>query len=121
MSILLSDQAIRGRGGLVLHLPMGAGHEQALAQVVREFGADPYGAAASRASSIALDDGDLIWHRSGGREILFTVVDVSGRVLVRALENGSDGWTVVASQPVDLHDATGTARTILRLMSLLTV
>ena len=122
MTVLLIDQAsLRGEGGLVVHQPMGAGHEQALAQLAREFYGrnDSHAETESLASNITLDDGDLIWHSGDGHDILFTVVDVSGRLLVRALEKSSEGWVTVADRPVDPRDAASTAHAVWQLISLL--
>ncbi len=81
MAVLLIDQAsVRGGGGLAVHQPMGAGHEQALAQLAREFEcSDSH--TESLASSITLDDGDLSWHSGDGHDILFTAVDVAGTLV----------------------------------------
>ncbi|MFD9663451.1 hypothetical protein ACFWAY_17775 [Rhodococcus sp. NPDC059968] len=120
MTVLLIDQAsLRGAGGLAVHQPMGAGHEQALAQLARESyeRADPHAETESLASSITLDDGDLIWHTGDGHDILLTVVDVSGTLLVRALEKRSEGWVTVADRPVDPRDTTGAASAIWHLIS----
>ena len=122
MTVLLIDQAsVRGGGGLAVHQPMGAGHEQALAQLAREFDerGGSHAETESLASSITLDDGDLIWH-GGDHGILFTVVDVAGSRRVRALEKSSEGWVTVADRPVDPRDAAGTARAVWHLISLLT-
>ena len=122
MAVLLIDQAsVRGGGGLAVHQPMGAGHEQALAQLAREFyeRGGSHAETESLASSITLDDGDLIWH-DDGHDILFTVVDVAGTRRVRALEKSSEGWVTVADRPVDPRDAAGTAHAVWQLISLLT-
>ncbi|SEB29369.1 hypothetical protein [Rhodococcus koreensis] len=120
MAVLLIDQAsVRGGGGLAVHQPMGAGHEQALAQLAREFEcSDSH--TESLASSITLDDGDLSWHSGDGHDILFTAVDVAGTLVVRALERSSDGWVTVADRLVDPRDAASTAHAVWQLISLLT-
>ncbi|WP_009475910.1 hypothetical protein [Rhodococcus sp. JVH1] len=122
MTVLLIDQALRGEVGLAVHQPMGAGHEQALAQLAREFyeRSDSHAETESLASNITLDDGDLIWRSGDGHDILFTVVDVSGTLLVRALEKSSEGWVTVADRPVDPRDAASTAHAVWQLISLLT-
>ena len=118
MTVLLIDQAsLLGEGGLAVHQPMGAGHTQALAREFHER-SDSH-AEAALASNITLDDGDLIWHSGGGHDILFTVVDVSGALLVRALEKSSEGWVTVADRPVDQRDAASTAHAVWHLISLL--
>ncbi|UNN05210.1 hypothetical protein [Rhodococcus opacus] len=122
MTVLLIDQdALRGGVGLAVHQPMGAGHEQALTQVAREFyeHSDSCAATESLASNIALDDGDLIWRSGDGHDILFTVVDVSGTLRLRVLEKSSERWVTVADRPVDPRDAASIAHAAWHLISLL--
>lgn len=121
MTVLIDRASGRGGRGLAVHQPMGAGHEQALVQVAREFyeRGGSHAETESLASSITLDDGDLIW-RGGDHGILFTVVDVAGTRRVRALEKSPEGWVTVADRPVDPRDAASTARAVWQLISLLT-
>lgn len=120
MTVLIDRTSIR-EGVLVVHQPMGAGHEQALAQLAREFyeRGGSHAETESLASSITLDDGDLIWH-GGDHDILFTVVDIAGSRRVRALEKSSEGWVTVADRPVDPRAAASTAHAVWHLISLLT-
>ncbi|BAE46249.1 hypothetical protein [Rhodococcus erythropolis] len=114
---------IQGAGeALPIHRPMDAGHRQALAQVAREFyeRTDPDAETDSLASNITVDDGDLIWHSGGGHDILFTVVEVYGEYVVRAMEKRSGSWVTVTDQWVDPSDAASTAATIWQLITLVT-
>lgn len=117
-----SDPIQSAGEALPIHRPMDAGHRQALAQVAREFyeRTDPDAETDSLASNVTVDDGDLIWHSGGGHDILFTVVEVYGEHVVRAMEKRSGSWVTVTDQWVDPSDAASAATTIWQLITLVT-
>ncbi|NRI68807.1 hypothetical protein FEZ60_25125 [Rhodococcus sp. MS16] len=107
---------------LALHHRMSEDHRAALVAAAHGFyeRTDPHAETDSLASNVTLDDGDLIWHIGDGRDILFTIVEVYGAHVVRAMEQRSVGWATVTDHLVDPRDATGTAEVIWQLISLLT-
>lgn len=117
-----SDPIQSAGEALPIHRPMDAGHRQVLAQVAREFyeRTDPDAETDSLASNVTVDDGDIIWHSGGGHDILFTVVEVYGEYVVRAMEKRSGSWVTVTDQWVDPSDAASTATTIWQLITLVT-
>lgn len=116
------QEQVRGMATLALHYRMSEGYRDALVEVARTFYArtDPHAETESLPSNVTLDDGDLTWHTGGGHDILFTVVEVHGAHVVRAMEQRSVGWATVSDQLVDPSDVTGTACAIWQLISLLT-
>lgn len=117
----VQDQ-VRGTEVLTLHYRMGEAHQHALVAAARDFyeRTDPHAETDSLASNVTTDDGDLIWHIGGGRDILFTIVEVYGAHVVRAMEQRSVGWATVTDHLVDPRDATGAAEVIWQLISMLT-
>lgn len=118
----VQEQVRSGAAALALHYRMGEDYRDALVQVARDFyeRTDPHAETDSLASNVTLDDGDLIWHTGGGYDILFTVVEIHGAHVVRAMEQRSVGWATVSDQLVDPSDVTGTAHAIWQLITLLT-
>ncbi|MGG7104611.1 MULTISPECIES: hypothetical protein [Rhodococcus] len=116
------QEQVRSAAVLPLHYRMSENHRDALIESAREFyeRTDPHAETDSLASNVAFDDGDLIWHIGGGRDILFTIVEVYGAHVVRAMEQRSVGWATVTDHLVDPRDAIGTAQVIWQLIMLLT-
>ncbi|NMD64245.1 UNVERIFIED_ORG: hypothetical protein FNL38_11154 [Nocardia globerula] len=116
------QEQVRSAAVLPLHYRMSESHRDALIESAREFyeRTDPHAETDSLASNVTFDDGDLIWHVGGGRDILFTVVEVYGSHVVRAMENRSQGWVMVSDQLVVPEDRSHVAHAIWQLILSLT-
>ena len=116
------QEQVRSTAAVALHYRMNEHHRGALIEVAREFyqRTDPHAETDSLASNVTLDDGDLIWHVGGGHDILFTIVEVYGSHVVRAMENRPQGWVVVSDELVTPEDRCHVAHAIWQLIAELT-
>jgi hypothetical protein len=97
---------ISTEGCWAVHRQLDDRHRQSLQAI-----ADP------ELGEIVLSDGDLLWRRESGRDVLFTVVHVPHGDYVRAMERcTSRRWSTIRDRPVRLDDRDDVARAIGRLM-----
>ncbi|MBM9839662.1 hypothetical protein JO861_24225 [Rhodococcus hoagii] len=102
----LASATISTEGCWAVHRQMDDRHHQALLTII-----DP------QVGETVPSDGDLLWRRESGRDVLFTVVHVPHGDYVHAMERRtSRRWSTIRDHPVRLDDRDDVAREIGRLM-----
>lgn len=102
----LALATISTEGCWAVHRQMDDRHRRALLAII-----------GPQVGELVLSDGDLLWRRESGRDVLFTVVHVPHGDYVRAMERRtSRRWSTIRDRPVRLDDRDDVARAIGRLM-----